>query len=432
MANLNFQLLAWQRSVISDKTRFKIVCAGRRCGKSRLAAVMLLIYGLRCPSGSAVMYVAPTQGQARVIIWDILMELGREIIASSHVNNMEITLQNGIKIYVRGADRPDTLRGVSLTFVVLDEYADMKPVVWEQIIRAALSDKKGDALFIGTPKGRNHFYDIYQKGNEESDTYDEEHKSWSFTTADNELIDPKEIQAAARTLSSFSFKQEYLASFDNAGTNVFREEWLKYGDEPKVGNWYIAIDLAGFEAVGASASNSKKRLDNTAIAVVKVTDEGKWWVKKIEHGRWDTRETAVRILKNIREFRPTMTGIEKGSLMNAVMPYLSDLMRKNNIFCHIDPLTHGNQSKTNKETGRVVWALQGMFEHGRISLNHDGKEHINSWQSKFTDEYLMFPTKNVHDDLIDALSMISQMAVTTYADCDDEDEYEPLDIVTGI
>ena len=165
---------------------------------------------------------------------------GLEVIQSSHINNLEITLVNGAKIYIRGADRPDTLRGVSLTFVVLDEYADMEPIVWEQIIRAALSDKKGDALFIGTPKGRNHFFDIYQIGLEDSDQYDPQYKSWSFTTEDNELIDPSEIEAARRTLSSFAFKQEYLASFPNAGTDTFKEDWVKYGNEPKEGSYYMA------------------------------------------------------------------------------------------------------------------------------------------------------------------------------------------------
>lgn len=389
MADLDFKLLRWQQKVLNDKTRFKIVCAGRRCGKSRKAAVELIIKGLECPQGSAVMYVAPTQGQARVIIWDLLLDLGREVIKSSHVNNMEITLVNDIRIYVRGADRPDTLRGASLWYVVLDEYADMKPMVWEQIIRASLSDKKGEALFIGTPKGRNHFHDVYQMGLEDSPTYDPEYKSWSFTTADNELIDPKEIEAAKRTLSSFAFKQEYLASFDTMGTDIFKEQWLKYGKEPKVGSWYIACDLAGFEEVGKSAANSKKRLDQTAIAVVKVTDEGKWWVRKIEFGRWDIRETAVRILKNIREFKPLMVGIERGTTMNAVMPYLSDLMRKNNVFAHIHALSHNNQKKED----RVIWALQGMFEHGRVILNDD--EDFG----EFKDQLLMFPTKGVHDDL---------------------------------
>jgi phage terminase large subunit-like protein len=374
------------------------------------------------------MYIAPTQGQARVIIWQVLMELGREVIASAHINNSEITLANGAVIYVRGADRPDTLRGVSLSYVVLDEYADMKPIVWEQVVRASLSDKQGSAMFIGTPKGRNHFYDIFVMG--QDDDNGNEYKSWQFTTADNELIPETEIEAARKTLSSFAFKSEYLASFDNAGTNVFKEEWLKYSNPNKdVGSWYMACDLAGFEAAGsANVASSKKRLDNSAISIVKVSDEGKWFVQKIEYGRWDVRETAVRILKNIREYRPTMIGIERGTTMNAVMPYLQDLMRKNQVFAHIYPVSHNNQAKND----RIVWALQGLFEHGRITLNEVGKDVKNSWQYKFLDEYLMFPTKNVHDDLIDSLSYISQLAITTYNSYDNDDEYQPLDIISGI
>ena len=419
MADLNFKLLDWQKLVLTDKTRFKVVVAGRRCGKSRLACIFLLIKGLECPAGSHVMYVAPTQGQARTIIWQMLLDLGHGVITGSHVNNMEVYLPNGTIIYIRGADRPDTLRGGDLFFLVIDEYADIKPIVWEQVLRASLARHKGTALFIGTPKGRNQFYDLYKLGD---DGEDPEWKSWHFTTKDNPLIDESEIEAAKKTLSSFSFKQEYLASFDNAGTDVFKEEWLKYGEEPKVGSWYISIDLAGFEAVATTAGNSKKRLDQTAISVVKVTDEGKWWVKKIEHGRWDVRETAVRILKNIREVRPLGIGIEKGALMNAVMPYLSDLMRKNNIFAHIIHLTHGNRTKHD----RIIWGLQGMFEHGRIILNKD--EDFD----EFKDQYLMYPTKGVHDDLMDSLSYISQMAVTTYAEDDDSEEWEPMDIISGI
>lgn len=416
MAELTFELLPWQRMVLNDPTRFKLVVAGRRCGKSRLSAVMLLIKALQAPKGSGVMYISPTQQMSRVIIWKLLLDLGREIIASSHVNNMEITLVNGCVIYVRGADNPDTLRGASLYFAVMDEMADIKPGAWEEVVRASLSDRKGDALFIGTPKGRNHFYEMYNLG---QDGTDKDWKSWHFTTADNPLIDPEEIASAKRTMSTFSFKQEYMAAFDNSGTGTFQEEWLKYGSAPK-GEYstYIAVDCAGFEAL----SKKNSSLDRTAIAVVFVTDDGKWFVRKIEHGRWDVRETAVRILKNIRDFKPTGIGIEKGTTMNAVMPYLGDLMRKNNIFAHIQPLSHGNQSKND----RVIWALQGMFEHGRITLNRDIEWDV------FLDEYLMFPTKNVHDDLIDALSMISQMAVTTYGDPnDDADDYQVMDVIVG-
>ncbi len=419
MADLNFQLLPWQQEVFADPTRFKVVAAGRRCGKSRLAATTLLIEGLRCPAGSAVLYVAPTNGQARQIIWNVLMDLGRDVIANSHINNQDITLINGATIYVRGADRPDTLRGVSLTYAVLDEVADIKPEAWEQVVRASLSDKKGRGMFIGTPKGRNWFYDLWKLGQEQADS---DWKSWHFTTKDNPLIDPDEIESAKKTLSSFAFKQEYMASFSNAGSDIFKEEWVKRGEEPQYGSYFVAVDLAGFEEVAKQAANAKKRLDETAIAVVKVTDEGKWWVKKIEHGRWDIRETAAKILMAMRDYKPLSVGIERGALKNAVLPYLSDLMRKNNVYSHIVDLTHGNRKKTD----RIIWSLQGRFEHGRIVLNAD-----EDWDV-FLDQLLLFPAQGVHDDLPDALSYIDQLAVTSYMMDDEQDDWEPVDIISGV
>ena len=418
MTALNFQLLNWQKTVFTDNTRFKIVAAGRRCGKSRLSAVTLLIEALNCPEGSSVMYVAPTMGQARSIIWELLHDLGRPVIKSSHVNNLEITLLNGRKILVRGADNPDSLRGVSLTYLVLDECAFIKQDVWEKILRAALSDRKGRALFISTPSGRNWFYDVFQLGQSGED---EEWKSWHFTTQDNETIDPKEIEAAKRTLSSFAFKQEYLSSFDTAGADVFKEQWFKTGKEPQYGSYVVAIDLAGFEDVAKNASAAKKKLDESAIAIVKVTDDGDWFVHKVVHGRWDIRETAVNILKTVRDYEPIAVGIERGALKNAVLPYLNDLMRKNNIYAHIQDLTHGNKKKAD----RVIWALQGRMEHGRVTFNED-----EDWD-ELKDQLMMFPTNGVHDDLVDALSYIDQLAVVSYQQDYEEDEYIILDKIAG-
>jgi hypothetical protein len=384
-----------------------------------MAAVTLLIEGLKCPQGSAVLYVSPTMGQSRQIIWDLLLDLGREVIQSSHVNNLDITLINGARIYVRGADRPDTLRGVSLTYAVLDEVADIKPEAWEQVIRASLSDKRGRALFIGTPKGRNWFYDTFKLGESEEDP---DWKSWHFTTADNPLIDQAEIDSAKKTLSSFAFKQEFMASFTNAGSDIFKEEWIKYGVEPSYGSYFIAVDLAGFEEVAKQAANAKKRLDESAISIVKVTDDGKWFVKKIEHGRWDIRETAAKILMAIRDYRPLSVGIERGALKNAVLPYLSDLMRKNNTFAHIVDLTHGNRKKAD----RIIWALQGRFEHGRIVLNSE-----EDWD-EFVDQLILFPAQGVHDDLPDSLSYIDQLAITSYMEEDDSEDWQPVDIISGV
>jgi predicted phage terminase large subunit-like protein len=416
--NLDFKLLKWQQEVFKDSTRFKVVAAGRRCGKSRLATMMLIIKALEAPEGSAVLYVSPTLGQSRQIIWDSLLEIGRPVIKSAHINNLDVTLINGRKIHIRGADNPDTLRGLSLYYCVMDECAFMKEDTWEKIIRASLSDRKGDAMFISTPSGRNWFYDIYKLG---VDGEDETWKAWHFTTKDNETIDPKEVDAAKKTLSSFAFKQEYEASFDNAGQEIFKQDWVKFGEAPQYGDYIIAIDLAGFEEVAKNAGSSKKRLDETAIAIAKIAPEGDWYIEKIIHGRWDIKETAAKILRVVAEYKPMAVGIERGALKNAVHPYLNDLMRKNNVYFHIQDLTHGNKKKTE----RVAWALQGRFEHGRITLNED-----ENWDD-FVDQLMQFPTANVHDDLVDALAYVDQLAVSNYAQDYEDDEYEAMDIISG-
>jgi len=415
--NLDIKLLPWQQQVWNDQSRFKVVAAGRRTGKSRLAAWMLIVEALQADRGN-VWYVAPTQGQARDIMWLTLLELGNPVIESSHVNNMQIKLVNGAVISLKGADRPETMRGVSLKFVVLDEYADMKPSVFEQILRPALADLKGKSLFIGTPMGRNHFYELYNYG-EKND--DKEYKSWHFTSFDNPLLDPKEIEAAKKSMSSFAFRTEFMASFEAASGGIFKEEWIKIDeDEPKDGRYFVAVDLAGFENVAAATTAKKKRLDQSAIAIVKITSDG-WWVADIEYGRWDIKQTAQKIFDVVRDYEPVCVGIERGALKNAVLPYLSDLMRKYNSYFRIEDLTHGNKKKTD----RITWSLQGRLEHGKITFNE------GPWNSELVDELMNFPNPQVHDDLIDALSYIDQIAIAEYTADYEEEEYVPLDVVSG-
>jgi phage terminase large subunit-like protein len=418
--NLNWSLLPWQLQVWQDPHRFKVLACGRRTGKSNLAIKLTLAKALEAPEGSAVVYVAPTLGQARQIAWDALLDAGKDIIKSAHVNQLDITLVTGRKIHIRSAENPDTLRGLKLYYAVLDEAAFIKDdSTWTKIIRPALSDLEGEALFVSSPDGRNWFHDLYSYASKDEDP---EWVAYHFTTKDNPTIPEKEIEAARRTLSTLVFKQEFEASFSTSGQEVFKEEWIKYGDEPKYGSYYIAIDLAGFEDVAKNASASKKKLDETAIAIVKVSDEdGTWWIKDIMHGRWDIQETANKILKVITDYQPVMIGIERGALKNAVLPYLSDLMRKYNKFVHIQDLTHGNRKKAD----RIVWSLQGRFEHGRILLNKDAD------LEEFKEQLLLFPTTGLHDDLVDALSYIDQLAVTSYGVDYEEDEIEIIDPWSG-
>ena len=414
---LNVELLKWQQKVFNDPARFKVVAAGRRCGKSRLAAWTLIIKALQTAKVT-VFYVAPTQGQARDIMWGLLADLAHPVITNKHVNNMEITLVNGSRICLKGGDRPDTMRGVSLEYLVIDEYADVKQQVFEEILRPALADRKGDCLFIGTPKGRNHFYDLYiYADSEEDDSF----KAWHFTSYDNETLDPDEINLAKKSMSSFAFRQEFMSSFEALGSEIFKEDWVQFSDDtPEIGDYYIAVDLAGFEDP-SSRSKKNKRLDSTAISVVKVNEQG-WYIKDVIHGRWTLEQTAQKIFNAVDRYRPMSVGIERGIAKQAVMSPLTDMMRRNNRFFRIEELTHGNQKKTD----RIVWALQGRFENGLVTLAK------GEWNSEFLDQLFQFPNHLVHDDLIDSLAYIDQLAKVAYhTDWIEEDEYEPLDVMSG-
>ena len=412
---LDISLLPWQQEVWNHPARFKVVAAGRRTGKSRLAAYRLIVNALQTDRGH-VFYVAPTQGQARDIMWQTLLEVGHPVIEGSHINNLQIRLINGATISLKGADRPETMRGVSLKYLVMDEYADMKTEVWEQILRPALADQKGQALFIGTPMGRNHFYDLYLYGDKGDD---ESFASFHYTSFDNPILDAGEIEAAKRSMSSFAFRQEFMASFEALGGELFKEDWVKFSeDEPDVGEYYIAVDLAGFEDEGAKTKN--KRLDSTAISIVKVNEDG-WYVKEIVHGRWDVKKTAQKIFDAVKKYEPVAVGIEKGIAKQAVMPYISDIMRRTQTFFRVDELSHGNKKKTD----RIVWSLQGRFENGYVTLNK------GDWNLEFLDQLFQFPNRLVHDDLVDSLSYIEQLAKVSYVSDFEEDDYEYLDAVAG-
>jgi len=177
--------------------------------------------------------------------------------------------------------------------------------------------------------------------------------------------------------------------------------------------------LAGFADV-QTATTKTNRLDQTSIAVVKAGTEG-WWVADIIHGRWGVEKTARKIFEAVRDYRPIAVGIEKGALKNAVYPYLNDIMKAKQRFFRVEELTHGNKRKID----RIVWALQGRFEHGKITLNK------GDWNTTFLDELFQFPNKLVHDDLIDSLAYIDQLAQVAYGIDYEEEEYELTDYYSG-
>ena len=213
-----------------------------------------------------------------------------------------------------------------------------------------------------------------------------------------------------------------MASFDAQGSEYFDvEDFVYYDENPNKGNgdYYIAVDLAGFES---DRGNKTKRRDNSAMAIVFVDDSGTWYVEDIVHGRWTLDETAQKIFDAVAKYKPISVGIEKGIAQQAVMNPLNDVMRRTHRVFRIELLSHGNQKKQD----RILWALQGRFEHGKIKLKK------GDWNLTFVDEASAFPSQLVHDDLLDALAYIDQMALVPYAsDLDMEDDYEPIDSIAG-
>jgi predicted phage terminase large subunit-like protein len=416
---LDVQLHPAQLEIFNSTARFKVVSAGRRFGKSRLAAWILIIKALQSESKD-VFYIGPTFQQAKDIMWNMLKELlhGTDLIETTHENTATMKLVNGRRISLKGSDRPDTLRGVGLAYVVLDEYASMKVEVWEQIIRPTLSDVKGGALFIGTPAGKNHFYDLFLEAEK-----DEDWEAFQYTSTDNPLIDPKEVEVARRTMSTQAFRQEFEASFVSFTGGIFKNEWIKYDEnEPEEGNYVIAVDPAGFEAVEKERGLKGSKLDETAISIVKIHGD-KWWVKDILHGRWNIKETASKILQAAIENQATTVGIESGALKNAILPYLQDEMRTQGRWVVITDVTHGGKKKAD----RITWALQGRMEHGKITFNRN-----SDWNSELETQLIEFPSKGTHDDIIDSLAYIDQVSVADFMHTIElEEEWEPYDEVAG-
>jgi phage terminase large subunit-like protein len=430
---LDFGLHEAQQAIHNSPARFKVVAAGRRFGKSYLACVTMLLEALKDThtglsgreynlSLKEVWYIAPTFEQGKKILWPLLKELGRKIIATTHENTATCTLFNGRRISIKGSDRPDTLRGVGLSYVVLDEYAFMKEEVWSKIVRPTLSDVEGSALFIGTPEGKNHFYDTFNMATEKGLP---EWEAFHFKSIDNPTLAGEEIAAARESLSTADFRQEYEASFTEGAGTIFRADWWQLVSEaPGAGQYHIAIDLAGFSQEGIGKKGVLKLRDEHAIAIVKCGTWG-WFVEDIRHGRWNTRECALRIMEAYRDYRPLSLGIEKGMAAQAVMPYLEDEMKRLNIFFLPTDLSHGNKLKAD----RIRWSLQGRAEKGRVFLNKNGE-----WVREFISQSLDFPSTLGHDDLLDAVSYIDQLASTVYMDESDLAElnnWVPLDEIAG-
>jgi len=202
-----------QGEVFNCDKRFRVLVAGRRFGKSYLSCIELLRGAINRP-GEVYFYCAPTYRMAKDIAWKELKRLVPKVwVQSKNETDLRLELINGSTIELKGTENAMALRGRSLAGVVLDEAAFMDRDVWAEVIRPALADKQGWALFISTPDGTaSWFYDMWCFcGEQEWDDW----KRWSFTTIEGGNVAPEEVEAAREQLDARTFRQEFEASFEN-------------------------------------------------------------------------------------------------------------------------------------------------------------------------------------------------------------------------
>jgi hypothetical protein len=194
------------------------VVAGRRWGKTHLARTELLVPALQVKG--RYWYIAPTRVAAKDIFWaDLKAAIDPSwLLGPPLETELKIYLRSGSEIALYGAEDPDGLRGRRVKKAVLDEFADMKPEAWTEGIRPSLSDDQGDAVFIGTPKAFNHFYDLYQRGLSPTSPL---WASWQFKTIENPFIDPLEVESAKDDLDERTWRQEYEASFETIAGRAY-------------------------------------------------------------------------------------------------------------------------------------------------------------------------------------------------------------------
>lgn len=206
-----------QMEVFRSKARFRVVVAGRRWGKTALSRV-LIITRARIKKRK-IWYVAPTYKMAKQIMWhDLLDAIPKQWVKKVNETSLAITLINGTRIELKGADKPDSLRGVGVHFLVLDEFQDISEETWTQVLRPTLADTGGDAIFIGTPKAYNYLYELYRRG---QDKAYRDWESWQFPTITSPFIPLSEIAAARTDMDPKSFAQEFEASFETMSGRVY-------------------------------------------------------------------------------------------------------------------------------------------------------------------------------------------------------------------
>lgn len=295
--------------------RFVVLVWHRRAGKTVFSVLKLLVAALACalPRGRYA-YVAPLLKQAKAVAWDYLKHFAR-FIPGCTVNESElfVELPNGARVRLFGADNPDSLRGIYLDGVVVDEVADIKPNLWGEIIRPALADRKGWALFIGTPKGVNLFSELYYRALKGEDGWGADLKRASETG----VISAEEIENARKSMSESAFAQEFECDFAAAVDDVLlRLDVVLQAQKRQVKS--DAYDFAG-KALGVDVARYGS--DRTVI----IARQGLVAFRPTILRNADTMTVAAAVAHHIDVWKPDSTFVDAGGIGAGVIDRLRQL-----------------------------------------------------------------------------------------------------------
>ncbi len=364
--------------------RWAVLVAHRRAGKTVACINDLIVRALTEGKPNArYAYLAPYHSQAKSIAWEYLLRFSEPVRVNANQSELWVELINGSRIRLFGADNPDNLRGLYLDGVILDEYADMKPSIWGAVIRPLLSDRKGWAVFIGTPKGHNGFYEVYETATKNSNWYVK-----TLRASQTNLLPDSELKDAFQSMTEDQYLQEFECSFEAAIIGAY------YGKEMRVitdGGRITKVDYDPLFPVHTAWDLGYS--DDTAI----------WWYQVV-HGE-------IRIL-------------EYHSSNGQPVAYYTGLIQSKDYIYGTHWLPHDARAKTLASGGKSIieqisnkipleslkivpnLSLQDGIQASRLALMRawfdadkcqDGLECLRQYQREYDEDKKMFRDKPRHD-----------------------------------
>jgi len=366
-----------QKVILREAKRYNVLACGRRFGKTTLGGNLLSDPVLKDALPCA--WFAPTYRLLEEAYNDHKRIYSPVIRRAVQTPAPRIELITGAAIDYWTLDDPSTVaRGRKYKRVIIDEAAMARHLeqAWTEAIRPTLTDYKGDAFFLSTPKGSNYFKTLYGMAGQ-----DEDWMAWQMPTTANPWIDATEVDKAGESLPSIAFRQEYLAEFVDAAGARIKREWLRYGDCPEGLPTYIGVDLA---------ISTKSEADYTGVAVVSRGEDGTIYVRDINRTRADFASVLRFIEAMADKWKPTMIGIEQVQYQAAVV---QELLRRTKL-----PI-RGIRPDRDKVTRFAP--LEARYEQSQVM-------HCQGLPAYFEDELLSFPVGR-HDDVVDALAYAWQV-----------------------